>query len=76
MTNDSYVIEDLRPIQFTKGGKIPKAIDDLDRIIRILDPKTNYNEALQDYLDAQLEHDDIKDTEDALANGLNTDIHV
>lgn len=76
MTNDSYVIEDLRPIQFTKGGKIPKAIDDLDRIIRILDPKTDYNEALQDYLDAQLEHDEIKDTEDALANGLNTDIRA
>lgn len=75
-TDDSYVNEAIQPKQFTKGGKMPKEVDDLDRIIRILDPKTNYNEALQDYLDAQLEHDDIKDTEDALANGLNTDIHV
>ena len=76
MTNDSYVIEDLHTRQFTKAGKIPEAVEDLDRIIRILDPKINYNEVLQDYLDAQLEHDEIKDTEDALANGLNTDTGV
>lgn len=75
-TDNNYVIEDLQPIQFTKGGKMPKELDDLDRIIRILDPKTDYNEALQDYLDAQLEHDEIKDTEDALANGLNTDTRI
>jgi len=76
MTNDSYVIEDLHTRQFTKAGKIPEAVEDLDRIIRILDPKINYDEVLQDYLDAQLEHDEIKDTEDALANGLNTDTGV
>lgn len=75
-TSDNYVIEDLQPRQFTKGGKIPNEVDDLDRIIRIFDPKTNYNEAIQDYLDAQQEHDEIKDTEDALANGLNTDTRI
>ena len=75
-TVESYVIEDLCPTQFTKGRKIPNEIDKLDRIIRILNPKTNYQEALIDYLDAQREHDEIKDTEDALANGLNTDTRI
>ena len=75
-TSDSFIIEDLRPSQFSRGGKIPSKVDDLDRIIRILDPNLNYNDALQDYLDAQQEHDEIKDMEDALANGLNTDNRI
>jgi len=69
-------VENLQPTQFTKGGKIPDSIDDLDRIIRILDPKNNYNEALQDYLDAQQEHDGEINIKEALAYGLNTDIKV
>ena len=69
-------VENLQPTQFTKGGKIPDSIDDLDRIIRILDPKNNYNEALQDYLDAQQERDGEINIKEALAYGLNTDIKV
>lgn len=75
-TDDSYEITDLTPTQFTKGGKVPKTHEELDRIIRILNPKTNYEESLQDYLDYQQEHDEKMDTKDALANGLNTDLHV
>lgn len=75
-TDDSYVIIDLTLTQFTKGGKVPKTHEELDRIIRILNPKTNYEESLQDYLDYQQEHDEKMDTKDALANGLNTDLHV
>ena len=75
-TDDSYVIIDLTLTQFTKGRKAPKTHDELDRIIRILDPKVNYEESLQDYLDFQQEHDEKMDTKDALANGLNTDLHV
>ena len=68
--------EDLQPSQFSKGGKMPQKVDALDKIIRILDPKMNYKQELQDYLDNQQEHDEIKDTKDALANGLNTDISI
>lgn len=75
-TDDSYVIIDLTLTQFTKGRKAPKTHDELDRIIRILDPKINYKVSLQDYLDYQQEHDEKMDTKDALANGLNTDLHV
>lgn len=75
-TDDSFIIEDLKTMQFTKGGKKPNQIEDLDRIIRILQPSIRYNDALQDYLDFQQEHDEIKDKEDALANGLNTDVKV
>ncbi len=79
MTNDSYEIKDLKQTQFSKGGKVPETHDELDKIIKILDPKTDYGSALDDYLnymEAQGEHDDIKDTADALANGLNTDIQI
>ena len=75
-TDDSYEITDLTPTQFTKGGKTPQTHDELDKIIRILDPKINYKESLQDYLDFQQEHDEKMDVSDALANGLNTDLHV
>ena len=75
-TSELYIIKDLKPSQFSRGGKVPSKVDDLDKKIRILDPKTNYNEALQEYLDAKLERDEIKDTEDALANGLNTDTRI
>lgn len=76
---DGYEIKDLKQTQFSKGGKVPKTHDELDKIVKILDPKTDYGSALDDYLDykeAQGEHDDIKDTADALANGLNTDVHI
>lgn len=79
MTNDSREIEDLKISQFNKGGKVPKEHDELDRIIRILDPKTNLKNVLQDYLDyvdAQGEHDDIEDYRDALANDLNICSHL
>ena len=78
-TNDSYIIEDLKLSQFSSGKKAPKNNPELDRIIKILDPQTDFGSALEDYLDykdAQGEHDEIKDTADALANGLNTDIHL
>lgn len=72
----SYIFTDLERTQFGKGKKQPKKIDDLDKIISILDPKTDYGRAYQEYLDAKEEHDEIKDREDALANGLSTDIKV
>lgn len=74
--DESYVIEDLSTKQFTKGRKIPKTHDELDRIIRILNPKIDYKESLQEYLDYQQEHDERMDENDALAHGLNTDIHI
>ena len=75
-TDDSYEIIDLTPTQFTKGGKAPQTHDELDKIIRILDPRINYEKSLQDYLDFQQEHDEKMDVKDALSHGLNTDLHV
>ena len=72
----SYIITNLERAQFGKGKKQPDKIEDLDKIISILDPQTDYGRAYQEYLDAKEEHDEIKDKEDALANGLNTDIRV
>ena len=72
----SYKIVDIDRTQFTKGKKLPDKIEKLDKIISILDPQTDYSKAYREYLDAQEEHDDVKDREDALANGLNTDIRV
>lgn len=79
LTNDSFIIEDLKLSQFSSGRKVPLSHPELDRIIKILDPRTDFGSALEDYLgykDAQGEHDELKDTADALANGLNTDIHL
>ena len=73
---DCYEIKDLKLTQFNKGSKALKSHDELDRILKILDPKTDYGLALDDYLnykEALGEHDEIKDVSDALANGLNTD---
>lgn len=72
----SYIITNLERAQFGKGKKQPDKIEDLDKIISILDPQTDYGRAYQEYLDAKEEHDEIKDKEDAFANGLNTDIRV
>ena len=74
--DECYLIEELTPTQFTKGGKIPQTYEELDRIIRILNPNTNYEESLQDYLDYQQEHDEKMDVNDALAHGLNSDIRI
>lgn len=79
MTDDSFEIKDLQLSQFNKGGKIPTKHVELDKIIMILSPNTDYGSALEDYLgykEAQGEHDEIKDTADALANGLNTDTRI
>lgn len=76
---DCYEIKDLKLTQFDNGSKILKSHDELDRILKILDPKTQYGLALEDYLnykEALGEHNEIEDTVDALANGLNTDIHL
>lgn len=75
-TDNHYVIEDLHPKQFSKGKKIPANHEYIDKVIRIIDPKTNYNTVLQDYLDTQQEHEETIDKKDALANGLNTDIRA
>ena len=77
MTDDSYVIEDLNTRQFTSGGKIPTNYEGLDAILRILSPQTRYKDVLQDYLDSSgNDQYDISDYRDALANGLNTDVHL
>lgn len=75
-TDDSYVIIDLQTTQFTKSGELPMTNDRLDSIVRILNPRIGYQEALQEYLDFQQEHDEKMDTDDALSNGLNTDLRV
>ena len=74
---DCFVIKDLKLTQFNKGSKALSSHDELDRIMKILDPKTDYGLVLEDYLnykEALGEHDEINDVVDALANGLNTDI--
>ena len=72
----SYIVKDLKPTQFVKGKKQPDKIEDLDKIISILDPQTDYRRAYQEYLDVKEEHDEVKDIKDALAHGLSTDIKV
>ena len=69
MTNDSFVIGSLTPKQFSKDSGVPDNHDELDRIIRILNPKYNVEESLQEYMD-EFEHDEIEDYRDALANDL------
>lgn len=74
---DYYEIRNLKLTQFNKLSKALKSHDELDRIMKILNPQTDYGLALEDYLnykEAQGEHDEIEDISDALANGLNTDI--
>lgn len=75
-TVGGYETVDLETSQFSKGAKLHGSNVTLDKIARILDPETDFGEVLQDYLDFQQEHDERKDTADALANGLNTDIRV
>ena len=69
MTNDSYVIEPLSPTQFSKDSGVPTTHEELDKAMRILDPRMNYEEALQDFLDEQ-ERSEVEDYNDALAHGL------
>lgn len=76
---DCYEIKDLKLTQFNKGGKALSSHDELDKMMKILDPKTQYGLALEDYLnykEALGEHNEIEDTADALANGLNTDTRL
>ena len=72
MTDDSFVIETLTPNQFTKDGGVPESHNELDRIIRILNPKYNVEESLQSFMDEvdEKEHDQMEDYRDALANDL------
>lgn len=73
MTNDSYVIETLTPEQFSKDSGVPDSHDELDRIIRIINPEYNITESIQeilDEIDSKDNHDEIEDYRDALANDL------
>lgn len=71
MTDDSYVVEPLSPTQFSKDSGVPKTHEELDKALRILDPETDYTEALQDFIDEQeRERSDIEDYKDVLAHGL------
>lgn len=72
LTNDNYIDDSLKLAQFNKGGKIPQTYEELDKIIRILNPKYDLTQGLQDYLDFydQNEHDNLEDYRDALANDL------
>jgi len=80
LTNDSSYVElELKESQFNKSKKTTKTHEKLDRIIAVLDPKVDYTEALNDYLDYQNsidDHDELEDTADALEHGLNTDLRV
>lgn len=75
-TDFCFIVQDLELRQFNKGKTPPDKIEELDKIISILDPQTDYSKAYQEYLDYQEEHDEKMDVKDALANGLNTDIRV
>ena len=72
MTNDSFVIGSLTPNQFNKDSGVPDNHDELDRIIRILNPQYSVENSLQDYMDEfdAGEHDEMEDYRDALANDL------
>lgn len=69
MTDDSFVIAHLSPNQFSKDSGVPTAHEELDKALRILNPKTDYEEALQEFLDEQ-ERSEVEDVNDALAHGL------
>ena len=68
MTNDSYEIVDLKPSQFDKSGTLPDHHERLDRIVRMLKDDIDLEQALNDFIDSETEHDDVKDKADALAN--------
>lgn len=72
MTNDSYTVEDLSLTQFSKGGKLPKEHDELDRILKVLNPDKAIEDGLNDYLSLfdEQEHSELEDYRDALANDL------
>lgn len=69
MTNDSFIIESLTPNQFSKDGKKLDNHDELDRIIRILNPKYNITESIHEIMD-EYEHSKVEDYRDALANDM------
>lgn len=73
MTNDSYVNEDLKPTQFSKGGKLPEQHDELDKIISVLNPNIGISDSLEDYINfinSQGENPELKDYREALENNL------
>ncbi len=78
LNGSSNTIKDLIPNQFTKGGKMPRVHNELDKVIKILYPKIEFGPELDAFIDNHdpYEHDAIHDTNDALANGLNTDIKI
>ena len=72
-------IKDFQLSQFSNINKPLKDHPKLDKIINILNPRIDIQQAMDDYLGylaLQGEHDEINDTNDALAHGLNTDIHI
>lgn len=72
-------IKDFQLSQFSNINKPLKDHPKLDKIINILNPKIDIQQAMDDYLGylaLQGEHDEINDTKDALAHGLNTDLHI
>ena len=72
-------IKDFQLSQFSNINKPLKDHPRLDKIINILNPRIDIQQAMDDYLGylaMQGEHDEINDTKDALAHGLNTDIHI
>ncbi len=72
-------IKDFQLSQFSNINKPLKDHPRLDKIINILNPRIDIQQAMDDYLgyvEMQGEHDEINDTNDALAHGLNTDIPV
>ena len=74
-----YEIKELQLPQFSHINNPLKEHQRLDKIINILNPMIDIQQAMDDYLgyvELQGEHDEINDTNDALAHGLNTDIHV
>lgn len=74
MTNDSFMIEDLTTRQLT-DAKDESSHSELDRIISILDPSTDWDmlNLLQEQTNEKQSR--VEDYKDALANGLNMSSH-
>ena len=74
VTNDKLQLQIVKLTQGNFNTSAPKKHESLDRIIKILDPKTKPQQALDDFLNFWTEEtreDEKKDDDFALANGLN-----
>lgn len=73
MTNDRLQFQIVRLTSEHFNTHVPKKHEGLDKIVRILDPKTKPQQALSDFLDywkEETKEDERKDDDFAMSNGL------